>query len=134
MLEEQDEQLEEQTQIDEPEKASFPWLMFCVAIVFDLIGLIPFINFFSEIIALLIFGLWQKSYAPKTQAFLTGVIAKIIDTVSLGILPSNIGIVIFAYFKKNPRVVAKLTSKVAGPQSKVASRALEAAEATSSKK
>jgi len=136
MSEEQDEQLEEQAQGEETEKAPFPWLMFCVAIVFDLIGLIPFVNFFSETIAGLTLGLWQKSYAPKTDPLLTFFIAKIIDTISLGILPSNIGIVIFAYIKKNPKILgqaAKL-AKFAGPQGAAASKALETAETLSSKK
>jgi len=134
--EEQDEQLEEQTQGEEPETASFPLLMFCVAIIFDLIGLIPFVNFFSETIAGLTMGLWQKIYAPKTDALLTFFIAKIIDAITLGIAPSNVGIVVFAYIKKNPKILgqaAKL-AKFAGPQSKVVSKALEAAEALSSKK
>ena len=83
----------------EPE-VSFPWGMFCLAGLFDLIGLIPFINFFSEALAGLIFGFWQKRYAPKTDPILTFIIAKIMDAVSVGILPSNIGVVVYAYIKK----------------------------------
>ncbi|MFH1385460.1 MAG: hypothetical protein ABIG65_00205 [Patescibacteria group bacterium] len=82
------------------EPASFPWGMLCLATLFDLIGMIPVINLFTETLAGLIFGWWQKGYAPKTDPVLTFIVAKIMDVVSLGILPSNIGIVVYAYIKK----------------------------------
>ena len=82
------------------EPVSFPWLMLGVAIIFDLVGMIPVINFFSEALAGLTFGLWQKLYAPKTDPIITFIVAKIADAVFLGLLPSNIAIVIFAYAKK----------------------------------
>ncbi|MBU1102636.1 hypothetical protein KJ853_03210 [Patescibacteria group bacterium] len=86
---------------DKPkEKVSFPWLMFFVAVFFDLIGLIPIVNIFSEIFAGLAFGFWQKIYAPKTDPVLTFIVAKIADAIFLGMLPSNIAIVVFAYIKK----------------------------------
>ncbi len=83
-----------------PEPAVFPWEMFCVAVLFDLIGLIPILNFFSEILAGLIIGLWQRFYNPKTDPIITFFVAKIIDAISLGFLPSNIGVVVYAFIKK----------------------------------
>lgn len=84
-----------------PQNATpFPMGMFCWAVLFDLIGLIPFVNFISELIAGFIFGFWQKRYIQKTNPLATFVIAKIVDTISTGILPSNIGIVVFAYSRK----------------------------------
>jgi len=83
-----------------PEPASFPWEMLCLAALFDLIGLIPIINLFTETLAGLIFGWWQKGYNPKLDPILTFIVTKIIDVVSLGILPSNIGIVVYSYIKK----------------------------------
>jgi len=83
-----------------PEPVSFPWEMIVLATVFDLIGIIPIVNFFSELLAGLIIGLWQKSYAPKTDPLITFFLAKVIDIFSLGILPSNIGVVVYVYIKK----------------------------------
>ncbi|MBU2264911.1 hypothetical protein KJ784_01850, partial [Patescibacteria group bacterium] len=57
--------------------ASFPWGMLCLAALFDLIGMIPVINLFTETLAGLIFGWWQKGYAPKTDPVLTFIVAKI---------------------------------------------------------
>lgn len=92
------------------EPISFPWGMLCLAILFDLIGMIPIVNFITETLACLIFGMWQKSYAPKLDPILTIIIAKIIDTAFLGFLPSNIGIVVYAYLKKKAvNVKEKLT-------------------------
>lgn len=79
---------------------SLPWGMLCLAIFFDIVGLVPILNFFTETLAGLIFGMWQKSYAPKLDPILTFIVAKIIDAASLGILPSNTGIVVYAYLKK----------------------------------
>jgi len=89
-----------QTPATPPEPVSFPWGMLTLAIFFDLIGLVPFLNFLTESLAGLIFGLWQKFYNPKLDPILTFVVAKIIDALSLGILPSNIGIVVYSYMKK----------------------------------
>ena len=85
--------------VAQPE-ASFPYGMLFLAIIFDLIGVIPIINFITESLAGLIFGIWQKEYAPQTDPVLTFIIAKTIDAISAGILPSNIGIVVYAYIKK----------------------------------
>ena len=93
--------------VAQPKEASFPWAMLCVAALFDLIGLIPIINLLSEILAGLIICLWQKFYNPKIDPMiflLTFLVAKIIDAISLGILPSNIGVVIYAYTKKKAAV------------------------------
>lgn len=83
-----------------PESVSFPWMMIILAAFFDLIGLIPIINLFSELIAGLTLGLWQKGYAPKTDPVMSFFVAKVIDIASLGILPSNIAVVVYAYVKK----------------------------------
>lgn len=89
----------------ETESASFPWLMLIIAAFFDLLGAIPFINFFSELVAGLILGLWQKNYAPITDPFLTFFITKIADIFSLGLLPSNIAVVVYAYLQKKAAAV-----------------------------
>ena len=91
-----------------PEPASFPWEMLCVAALFDSVGWIPILNFFTETLAGLILGLWQKSYVPKTDPIITFLVAKIIDAISLGILPSNIGVVVYAYIKK--KAINKISS------------------------
>lgn len=91
---------EEPAPAETPQKVSFPWIVFCVAVLFDLIGLIPIVNIFSEIFAGLALGFWQKTYVPKTDPILTFVVAKIADAIFLGMLSSNIAIVIFAYVKK----------------------------------
>lgn len=85
---------------------SFPWLMLCLAIFFDLIGLIPIVNFFSEILAGLMIGLWQKMYFSKSNPLVEFFAAKIIDALSLGILPSNSGLVVITYLRK--KTAAKL--------------------------
>ncbi|MDD2753266.1 MAG: hypothetical protein PHT44_01530 [Candidatus Portnoybacteria bacterium] len=90
------------------EEIFFPWGMLFVAILFDFIGLIPLLNFLSEILAGLIFGLWQKFYNPKLDPVLTFVVAKIIDALSLGFLPSNTGIVVYAYIKKKSLQAASI--------------------------
>lgn len=101
MPEFEQEQMEMEGEAESPgEGVSFPWMMFFVAALFDLIGLVPILNVVTEIAAGLIFGLWQKTYSPKTDPFMTFMIAKMVDLASLGFLPSNIGIVIYAYFKK----------------------------------
>ena len=82
------------------EEISFPWMMFALAALFDLAGLVPILNIVTEIAAGFIFGLWQKGYSPKTDPFLTFMMAKMVDFASLGILPSNIGIVVYAYMRK----------------------------------
>lgn len=86
--------------IETSKSPSLPWGMLCLAIFFDLIGLIPLLNLLTEIIAGLIIGMWQRSYSPKTDPILSFVIAKIIDIACFGLFPSNIGVVIFAYAKK----------------------------------
>ena len=106
-----------------PEPVSFPWIMFCLAILFDAVGflcvflaaLVPFLAilpFLWEALAGLIFGMWQWFYNPKTDPIITFIVAKIIDAISLGILPSNIGIVVYAYIRK--KVAAKLSKNPIG--------------------
>lgn len=74
--------------------------MLCLAIFFDLIGLIPIVNIFSEVLASLIFGLWMTFYAPKTNPLIALFITKLLDAIFLGFLPSNIAFVIYAYIKQ----------------------------------
>ncbi len=83
-----------------PPTVPFPWLIMSVAICFDLVGMIPVVNFFTEAIAAMTFGFWQKSYSPKTNPLITFIVAKIADAIFLGFLPSNISIVVYAYLKK----------------------------------
>jgi|GEM_PF-1911188 len=83
-----------------PEEASFPWGMIVLAALFDLIGIIPIINLMTELLAGLIIGLWQSGYTPKTDPLISFFLAKVMDLLTFGILPSNIAIVIYAYIKK----------------------------------
>jgi hypothetical protein len=112
-----EQQPEEQTE-EQTEPVSFPWLMLCLAILFDAIGFLcsllagfaPFLAFLpllSESLAGLIFGFWQTFYVPQTNPALTFIVAKIIDALSLGFLPSNIGIVVYAYIKKKSFSLSK---------------------------
>jgi hypothetical protein len=90
-----------------PEPVTFPWLMLGVAIIFDLISLIPIVNIFSEILAGLILWLWKHSYDSKTNPLIDIVAAKIVDYICLDILPSNIFTVVYAYIKKKAASKAK---------------------------
>lgn len=99
--------------IAQPEPALFPWGMLCLAALFDLIGVIPFVNIVTEIFAGLIIGFWQKVYAPKTDPILSFIVAKIIDIASFGILPSNIGVVVYAYVKK--KIAARVSASLHTP-------------------
>lgn len=83
----------------------FPKGMFILALCFDVIGLIPVIDIASvvtEPIAVVIFGYWQKKY--RNVDFLTILINagvwKSLDAITIGILPSNSGLVIREYTKK----------------------------------
>jgi hypothetical protein len=100
------------TQTKAQEPVTFPWLMFCVAVLFDLISLIPIVNIFSEILAGLILWLWKKTYNSKTNPLIDIVAAKIVDYIFLDILPSNIFTVVLAYTKK--RTASKAGSKIGG--------------------
>lgn len=86
------------------EPVSFPWMMLVLAAVFDLIGIIPIVNLLTELLAGFIIGLWQASYAPKTDPLTTFFLAKILDICTLGFLPSNIAIIVYAYIKKKAAV------------------------------
>ena len=98
---------------DSQQQASFPRGMFFLALFFDIIGLIPVLNILTEIIATAIFGFWQKKHAPSIDPLMTIAITKIADIVSLGILPSNIAIVVLAHIKK--KVAAKIPASPAKP-------------------
>jgi len=78
----------------------FPWGMFFIAAFFDLIGIIPILNLLTDFLASLLLWFWQKQYAPQTDPLLSIFANKIIDICTLGIFPSNIGIVVVAYIKK----------------------------------
>lgn len=93
-------ELDQDISPDQKEPASFPLGMFLLATVFDLVGFIPVINFVSEPIAGLIFWFWQKQYSPKSNPLATLLSAKLLDLVCVGLLPSNIGVVIYAYTAK----------------------------------
>ena len=81
--------------------------MFCIAVLFDAVGWIPLVNLLTEVLAGLIIGWWQKGYTQRTDPLFTFVIAKILDAAFLGFLPSNIGIVIYAYIKKKTAAAAQ---------------------------
>lgn len=89
-----------QTEGSKVEPVSFPWLILCVAVIFDLIGFIPIVNIFSEILAGLIFWLWKKTYDSKTNPLIDIVAVKIVDLIFMGALPSNTATVVYAYSKK----------------------------------
>jgi len=95
-----------------PEPVPFPWLMLCLAIIFDLIGFIPIVNIFSEILAGLILWLWKQTYNPKTNPLIDIVAIKIVDFITLGLLPSNIATVIYSYAKK--KTASKAGTKMGG--------------------
>jgi len=99
-----------QTKAQEP--VTFPWLMFCVAVLFDLVSLIPIVNIFTEILAGLILWLWKKTYNSKTNPLIDIVAAKIVDYIFLDILPSNIFTVVYAYTKK--KTASKAGSAIGG--------------------
>ena len=80
--------------------ASIPVGMLFLAGLFDLIGLIPILNIFTDLLAGLLLWIWQKNYAPSFDPMLNIFANKVIDICTLGIFPSNIGIVIVAYVKK----------------------------------
>ncbi|MCK9378776.1 MAG: hypothetical protein M0P97_01365 [Candidatus Moranbacteria bacterium] len=86
---------------------SFPVNMLILAIIFDGLGLIPFLNIATEAMAGFIFGIWQRSYAPKTNPLVTFVVAKTIDVFFVGLVPSNCGIVVFSYIRR--KAEAKLS-------------------------
>lgn len=76
---------------------SFPLGMAFVALFFDLLErlvplLIPGIG--------LIMGYWQKIYAPNTDPVLGFFFSKIAALITMGLLPDNLSIVIFAFIKK----------------------------------
>jgi len=85
---------------EQADHASFPWGMFFVALLFDIVGLIPILNIFTEILVGLLLWFWQKSYAPNIDPLLSFFANKVIDICTLGIFPSNISIVIVAFMKK----------------------------------
>lgn len=120
----------DQNQASPPaEKAVFPLGMFCGAVIFDLVGMIPIINFITEPVATLVFGFWQKTYAPKSNPLVTIMCAKLADLFLLGMLPSNIGVVIYAYTAKRFNLnAAKIAAEAAKGAMKggVAGAAMEA--------
>ena len=102
-----------------PASVPFPFGILAIAIIFDLIGLIPIVNIFSEIFAGLTFWFWQKSYMPKIDPLISIVATKIVDFIALGVLPSSVATVIYAYAKKKTAskastlVGAKIINKLA---------------------
>jgi hypothetical protein len=94
------------------EPALFPWLMLCVAIIFDLVGFIPILNIFTDILAGFILWLWKHSYNSKTNPLIDIVAAKIVDFLCLGILPSSTFTVIYSYIKK--KAASKAGSVIGG--------------------
>lgn len=82
---------------------SFPVAMLVVAALFDSVGWIPLLNFFTETLSGLIIGFWQKLYMEQASlaeiviALITG---KGLKAASLGFGPTNCGIVFFTYFRK----------------------------------
>ncbi|MEK7160888.1 MAG: hypothetical protein AAB724_02575 [Patescibacteria group bacterium] len=91
-----------------PAKVSFPWLIAILALGFDLVGLIPALNIATETIAALLFGLWQTNFLPQVNPVLGILMVKLADLCTLGLLPSNLAIVVRAYIKK------KSSAKVPG--------------------
>jgi hypothetical protein len=97
---------------DNAETVTFPWLMFSLAFLFDLVSLIPIVNIATEIFAALVLWLWKKSYNSKTNPLIDIVAAKIIDYICLDILPSNMFTVVYAYIKK--KAASAASSKTGG--------------------
>ena len=100
-------------------KVSFPGLMLCVAILFDLVGWIPILNFFTEMLSGLVMGFWQKLYmeeASLAEIVLSFVTAKSVKAASLGAGPTNCGIVFFTYFRKKAMSKIKKATGLSLPQ------------------
>jgi hypothetical protein len=95
-----------------PEPVPFPWLMLCVAIIFDLVGFIPIVNIFADILACLILWIWKHTYNSKTNPLIDIVAAKIVDFLCLGFLPSSTFTVVYSYIKK--KTAAKAKTKIGG--------------------
>jgi hypothetical protein len=102
------------TQSPQSEEVFFPWAMFLIALFFDLIGVIPILNIFTEVLATMIFSFWHMQYAPKSDYLANLIITKCCDFASLGLFPSNIAIVIMAYSKKKARSELPTTNKITG--------------------
>jgi len=83
-------------------KTGFPMGIFILALGFDAVGWIPYVNFVTEPTAAVIFGYWQKKYQNTDYLTVLANIAiwKGIDVFTAGIFPSNSGLVIKAYIKK----------------------------------
>lgn len=100
----------EQEQPDQPASVPFPWGMMFIAVFFDLVGLIPFVNVCTEIVSGIIFYVWQRSYVPQSSPLLNFLGTRVADFLLLGFFPSNISVVLSAFAKK------KTFSLVSEPQ------------------
>jgi len=108
-IEEEEQETEPET--DEtaapPQKIPFPWMMAFIALfIFDVI---EFVIPPAAVLFGLILGYWQKLYTPKadiSEILLCFLLTRSADAVFLGILPSNLAIVVIAFFRK------KMVSKV----------------------
>lgn len=112
MSEEDDDSEEKSAEQPPATSVSLPFGMLALAGFFDLIGLIPVLNFFTDFLAGLLLWFWQKSYVPSFDPMLNIFTNKIIDICTLGIFPSNIGIVLVAFIKK--RAASKTASAGSG--------------------
>ncbi|TSC53320.1 MAG: hypothetical protein LiPW39_332 [Parcubacteria group bacterium LiPW_39] len=98
---------------------SFPVGMLAVAALFDLVGWIPILNFFTETLSGLILGFWQKLYmeeASLAEIVLAFISAKSIKAASVGFGPTNCGIVLFTYFRKKAMSKIKKATGLSLPQ------------------
>jgi hypothetical protein len=92
---------------DETPNIPYPAIMLVVAIFFDIVGMIPFINFFTEPLASLIVGFWYLTYESSSDILLNFLKNKLIDICTFGLWFSNTAIVRRAYKDK----VAKMSSQ-----------------------
>ncbi|MBI4836870.1 MAG: hypothetical protein HY813_00470 [Candidatus Portnoybacteria bacterium] len=82
------------------ETARFPMAMLLVAGAFDLIGFIPIVNLVSEIMAAFVLRTWAFFYAPRSNPLVNIAVNKFVEIPFLGLWPSNISIVLYAYWRK----------------------------------
>lgn len=111
--EDEQEEPEKDTAVVPKKTVSFPLGMAFIALCFDILERIPPITLLAPGFGL-IMGFWQKIYAPKTDPVLGFFLSKIAAIVTMGLLPDNLSIVIYAFTKKRAEAKSK-TIKIPEP-------------------
>lgn len=96
---------EDREGLPSPQKeVGFPFIMLALAIIFDIPGFIPGVDIICLItdpVAAILFGFWQKKYqnTDLLTVFSNAIAWKLSDALTVGILPSNTGLVVRTYMK-----------------------------------